>query len=119
MIKVRNILIFLFIFVSNFILSQEDIVTDNVYDFDTIPLGKEIFFEFKFKNTGNNTTKIVSIETNAHMNKIDIQNDNILPNGWGVLRFKIKPTKKGKIEKVVTIKTNNTQIEILLRGYIK
>lgn len=89
--------------------------SETTFDFGTIPHRVPATHEFRFKNIGKDSIRIVSVEATCGCTKPEWSLKPIAPNQTGYVRGTYKADAIGPFNKQITIYTNRSQLPTFLK----
>lgn len=103
--------------------TQQDIKTmdfvEEVHDFGTIPQGKPVTNEFKFKNTGNEPIVIQNVRASCGCTTPAWTKEPVLPGKTGMVKATYNAAAAAPFTKTITITSNVGTKTLTIKGAVE
>ncbi len=98
-----------------------DWTSPTVHDFGDIPIGKPVFIDFRFKNTGAELMTIDNVRMNCTCTASDWDEKVIPPDAEGKIQIEFDAKKPGYFRKKITVyfSTQKKGEKLYIEGYVE
>ncbi len=94
-------------------------VTETEHDFDKIPQGKPVFYNFEIVNTGSKSLKLDDVHASCGCTTPEWSREDIAPGASAKIKVGYNAAAEGMFEKFITITYNTNQTkQIKIKGTV-
>ena len=83
------------------------------HDFDKIPQGKPVYYNFDITNTGKTEMKLDNVQASCGCTTPEWSHDPIAPGATSKIKIGYNAAAEGHFEKSITVTYNSTQVKII------